>query len=273
MPFRHVIRSVAERGADMKLKLNDNVKKALMNVVYPLIALLLVLAVWWIVAEVKDKPLVFPTPDKVVVDFFDLFSGVNFWKAVGMSVARTVICFLISFVSAFLMAVLGGLWKPIHRVISPIISILRSAPTLAIILIIMLWLDGQRAPVVIGFLIAFPLLYQAVYTAITGVDRDLVEMAKLYKVKPFDVVFGLYAHEIAPQVFDVSRSTISLTLKVIIAAEVMTYARGSIGLEMQKANMSFDVSVLLAWTVLAVLLSFVFEGIVAGLKKLWEVRR
>jgi ABC-type nitrate/sulfonate/bicarbonate transport system permease component len=62
-------------------------------------------------------------------------------------------------------------------------------------------------------------------------------------------------------------------LKVVIAAEVMTYARGSIGLEMQKANMSFDVSVLLAWTVLAVALSFVFEGIVLGLKKLWEVKR
>ena len=255
------------------IKLNDNTKKTIGNVAYPLIALAFVLALWWIVAEVKDKPLVFPTPDKVVVDFFDLFAGANFWEAVGMTVARTVICFAISFVSAFLMAVLGGLWNPIHRVMSPIISILRSAPTLAIILIIMLWLDGQRAPVVIGFLIAFPLLYQAIYTAITGVDRDLVEMAKLYKVKPFDVVFGLYAPEIAPAVFDVCRSTISLTLKVVIAAEVMTYARGSIGLEMQKANMSFDVSVLLAWTVLAVALSFVFEGIVLGLKKLWEVKR
>ena len=256
-----------------KISLDTKTKKIIGNVVYPVLSLVLVLAVWWIVSAVKDKPLVFPTPDKVVVDFFNLFGGANFWKAVGMTVARTVICFLISFASAFLMAVLGGLCNPIHRVMSPIISILRSAPTLAIILIIMLWLDGQRAPVVIGFLIAFPLLYQAVYTAITGVDRDLVEMAKLYKVKPFDVVLGLYAPEIAPQVFDVSRSTISLTLKVVIAAEVMTYARGSIGLEMQKANMSFDVSVLLAWTVLAVLLSFVFEGIVAGLKKLWEVRR
>ena len=254
-------------------KLDDKTKKIIENVAYPLISLVLVLGIWWIVSAVKDKPLVLPAPDKVIVEFFKLFCGVSFWKSVGLSLLRTVICFAISFVLAFAVAVVAGLWTPIHKVMSPIISILRSAPTLAIILIMMLWLDGQTAPVFVGFLIAFPLLYQGIYTAIVGVDKDLVEMAKFYKVKPRDVVFGLYAPEIAPQVFDVSKSTISLTLKVIIASEVLTYAKDSIGLEMQKANQAFDVAVLLGWTLVAILLSFVFEGIVTGFKKLWEVRK
>jgi ABC-type nitrate/sulfonate/bicarbonate transport system permease component len=79
-----------------KISLDTKTKKIIGNVVYPVLSLVLVLAVWWIVSAVKDKPLVFPTPDKVVVDFFNLFGGANFWKAVGMTVARTVICFLIS---------------------------------------------------------------------------------------------------------------------------------------------------------------------------------
>lgn len=254
-------------------KLDDKTKKIIENVAYPLISLVLVLGIWWIVSAVKDKPLVLPAPDKVIVEFFKLFGGVSFWRSVGLSLLRTVICFAISFVMAFAVAVVAGLWTPVHKVMSPIISILRSAPTLAIILIMMLWLDGQTAPVFVGFLIAFPLLYQGIYTAIVGVDKDLVEMAKFYKVKPRDIVFGLYAPEIAPQVFDVSKSTISLTLKVIIASEVLTYAKDSIGLEMQKANQAFDVAVLLGWTLVAILLSFVFEGIVTGFKKLWEVRK
>ena len=53
----------------------------------------------------------------------------------------------------------------------------------------------------------------------------------------------------------------------------MTYAKGSIGLEMQKANQAFDVAVLLAWTLLAIALSFMFEGIVIGVKKLWEMKK
>ena len=254
-------------------KLDDKTKRIIENVAYPLLSLLLVVGIWWIVAAVKDKPLVLPTPDKVVVEFFNLFALEIFWKAIGMTLLRAVICFAISFVLAFIFAVLGGLWTPVHKVMSPVISILRSAPTLAIILIMMLWLDGQIAPVFVGFLIAFPLLYQGIYTAIVGVDKDLIEMAKFYKVKPVDIIFGLYSPEIAPAVFDISKSTISLTLKVVIAAEVLTYARGSIGLAMQQANQAFEVATLLAWTVIAIILSFGFEGIVIGIKKLWEMRK
>jgi ABC-type nitrate/sulfonate/bicarbonate transport system permease component len=60
---------------------------------------------------------------------------------------------------------------------------------------------------------------------------------------------------------------------VVIAAEVLTYAKGSIGLEMQKANQAFEVAILLAWTILAIVLSFGFEGIVIGIKKLWGLRK
>ena len=254
-------------------KLNDKTKRIIENVAYPLLSLVLVLGIWWIVSAVKDKPLVLPTPDKVIVEFFKLFGEAEFWKSVGLTLLRTVICFAISFVSAFLFAVLGGLWTPIHKVMSPIISILRSAPTLAIILIMMLWVDGQTAPVFVGFFIAFPLLYQGIYTAIVGVDKDLVEMAKFYKVKPVDIIFGLYSPQIAPAVFDVSKSTVSLTMKVVIASEVLTYARGSIGLEMQQANQAFEVATLLGWTLLAIVLSFILEGIVVGVKKLWGLRK
>lgn len=254
-------------------KLDDKTKRIIETVAYPLLSLVLVLGIWWIVADVKDKPLVLPTPDKVIVEFFKLFGEAEFWKAVGLTLLRTVICFAISFVLGFVCAVLGGLWTPVNKILSPIISILRSAPTLAIILVMMLWLDGQTASVFVGFLIAFPLLYQGIYTAIVGVDKDLVEMAKFYKVKPHNIIFGLYSPEIAPAVFDVSKSTASLTLKVVIAAEVLTYARGSIGLEMQQANQAFEVATLLGWTMLAILLSFVLEGIIIGIKKLWGLRK
>lgn len=252
-----------------KKKILNNV----MNVVYPLIAFGLVLGIWALVAYVKNKPLIFPMPDEAITKFFGLFAADGFWKSVGWTLLRTVICFTLSLVLAFALASLGGLWKPVHRVLSPIIGILRAAPTMAIILIAMLWLDGQRAPILIGFLIAFPLLYQSVYTAITGVDAELVEMTKLYKVSPLNKVVNLYMPEIAPAVFDASRSTASLTLKVVIAAEVLAYAKNSIGLSMQSASQTFDVGLLLAWTMIAIMFSFVFEGVIAGLKKLWEVSR
>ncbi|MEG2451053.1 MAG: ABC transporter permease subunit, partial [Clostridia bacterium] len=164
-------------------------------------------------------------------------------------------------------------FKPIHRVMSPIVSILRSIPTMAVILIIMIFIDLQNAPIYIGFLIAFPILYSAFYSAIAGVDNDLKEMVAIYKVRPMDKVRYLIIPSIAESVFDVSGSTLSLTLKVVIASEVLCHTLKSIGIEMQFANLTFEISNLLAWTILAIALSMALELVVYGIKKLWEATR
>jgi ABC-type nitrate/sulfonate/bicarbonate transport system, permease component len=191
----------------------------------------------------------------------------GFWRAVFGSLLRTLLCFLIAFVSALIMAALGGLFPPLHKLLAPVVSFLRSVPTMAVILLIMLWMNYQNAPLFIGFLIAFPLLYSAFYTAITGVDRDLLEMAKLYKVSAKNRILRVYIPEIAPSVFDVSGSTVSLTLKVVIAAEVLCYTKNSIGINMIRANQAADIAYLLAWTLLTVFLSFLLELVFSALKR------
>lgn len=251
----------------------QRLKSAALNVIYPLAALALVLGIWAIAAKVKNKPLILPMPDRALRDFFQLFAQSGFWSSVGGTLWRTAVCFLIAFATAFLFAAAGGVFKPIAKILSPVVSILRAAPTMAVILIAMIWLNKESVPVLIGFLVAFPLLYQSIYTAIIGVDKNLVEMTKVYKVSAIDRVLHLYVPEIAPAVFDVSKSTLSLTLKVVIAAEVLAYTKSSIGLAMQGANSVPDISLLLAWTIMAIVMSFILEGIVSLLKVLWERRK
>ena len=104
-------------------------------------------------------------------------------------------------------------------------------------------------------------------------DPELVEMAKLYKLRPADKLTGVYIPSVFPAVADGARSAVSLCVKVVIAAEVLAQTKGSIGVEMQAASVMFEIARLMAWTVVAIVMSFVFEGVVLGLKKLWEGRR
>ena len=111
-----------------KINVDKKVAKRLIeNVVYPLIALGIVLAVWAIWAKAKDNPLVLPMPSAVLARFFALGGEKGFWASVGSTLLRTLICFVNSFAIAMLLAVLGGIFTPLHRVISPIVSLLRSA--------------------------------------------------------------------------------------------------------------------------------------------------
>ena len=248
-------------------------KSIIENLVYPVIAAVLIFFLWWLIAFIEKNPLILPTPIEVFSALAVLMGESSFWISVGWTVLRTLVCFVLSLVFALTFAALSGLFRPLSKFLNVLASCLRSAPTMAIILIVMLWLDENSSAIAIGFLIAFPILYQSIYTSICSVDKDLIEMVKVFKLSKRDIVFGLYAPQIAPTVFDVSTSTLSLTLKVVIASEVMAYVRNSIGLGMQHAKSAFDIGTLLAWTLFAIIISFLAEGAVKGLKKLWEARR
>lgn len=65
-----------------KINVDKKVAKRLIeNVVYPLIALGIVLAVWAIWAKAKDNPLVLPMPSAVLARFFALGGEKGFGQA------------------------------------------------------------------------------------------------------------------------------------------------------------------------------------------------
>lgn len=162
---------------------NEKTKKIFFDILYPLIAFALVIAIWAIVAKVKNKPLILPSPDVVLKEFFTLGGEAGFWRAVGFSVLRSLLCFAASFLIAFVLAAISMVLNPVYRVINPVVSFLRAAPTVAVILILYAFYSNETLAFVVGFLIAFPILFTAIYSALSGVDKDLIEMTKIYKVK------------------------------------------------------------------------------------------
>lgn len=249
------------------------VKRIALNIFYPLLAFAIVLAVWAIASKLKNNAFVLPMPDAVLDRFFKLGAESGFWQSVGRSLLRTLLCFALSFVLALLLAAISGLFDPLHRVLSPIVSFLRAAPTVAVILIAYAFISTDFMAIAVGFLVAFPIMYSAFHSEIKGVDGDLLKMARVYGVRPIDKIRFIYLPSIADCLFDTGKSTLSLTLKVIVAAEILTNISMSIGGKIQFANSTFEIVYLLAWTLVAIVFSFVLEGIVAILKKLWEVAR
>ena len=78
---------------------------------------------------------------------------------------------------------------------------------------------------------------------------------------------SLYIPQTLPLVFTSIKSSIGLNLKLIISAEVLAQTADSMGLYMQLAKINLDTAVLLAWTLVAILLGGLFEGIVTLIQK------
>ncbi len=254
--------------------MNKTLRSIIRNVILPITTVCLLFLIWYIAAKVKQNELILPYPNEVIGRFFLLWQEKSFVKSIFGTLGRTLLCFVISFIFALVFAIISELWKPFDMFTAPVVSFLRAAPTVAVILVLYAFLPAKKMSVIVGFLIAFPVLYSSLHTAISSTDKKLLDMAKAYRVPTYRRILQIYLPHALPVVFDTTRSTLSLTLKVVVAAEILTLVPASLGGKIQTAYASFEISYLLAWTMLAIVLAFALEAIVLILKKIvirWQI--
>ncbi|MFA5449328.1 MAG: ABC transporter permease subunit [Clostridia bacterium] len=241
--------------------------KNILNKLYPLLAVALFLVIWLVAAKAINIEMILPTPHETLRRLFILMGGGDFWVAVLGTLRRSLLSFFYSFMLALVLAVISYAVKPVYKLLSPIVTIARAVPTMSIILLAIIWLTSESSPMLIAGLIVFPLLYANFYAALSGMDRELINMSKLYKV-PFPVrLFKLYIPSILPAMFAGIKSSISLNLKVTIASEVLAQTRDSMGRFMQISRVYLDTAELLAWTVAAIIFSYLLEISIELIKK------
>ena len=239
----------------------------------PFAAVLLLIGVWAAAAAVIGVEIILPSPLAVLVSCGDMLSSAEFWKAIGGSTLRSLAAFGISFLVALALAIPAALKKGVERFLSPLVTILRSVPTISVIFIVMVFLPSGQVPVVIAFLIAFPMLYAGFLGGLQSVRPEWVTMSKVYRVPLGTQIRECYLPAMLPTLFTESRSAVGMTLKIVVAAEAIASTRMSLGRLLQVANVRLEGGNLLAYTLAAIAVSFLLEGAVLLIRKCvvrWE---
>lgn len=237
-------------------------KKILENTLYPVAVVAAMLAIWALAAEFMDASLVLPTPKAAFGQFFVYCGQRKFWLAFFHSFWRATYSFAVGFLIAVVLSVAARLVGAVRRVLLPFMAIMRSVPTMSIILILVIFLPSVLAPAVVAILVTCPTLFSTFLATIDAVDPKLVEMAKVYGVGTADVVFKLYLPNMAPQIFENCASGFSLNVKLVIAAEALAYTSSSIGRMMQTAKITIEPVELFALTLFAMILGVICEAII-----------
>ena len=182
-----------------------------------------------------------------------------FWKAIGWSTVRIIGGFLISCLTAVLLAIPASRWKRVRELLSPLVAAVKAVPVASFIILALVWLDSRSLSFFIAFLMVFPPVYLNVLEGICQTDRKMIEMAKVFRVPLWRQIRGLYL----PQVLPYFRTAVSLALglcwKAGIAAEVIGLPGGSLGEHLYNAKVYFMTPDLFAWTAVIVTVSVVFE--------------
>lgn len=244
-------------------------KRKYLNFIFPIICLIIFILIWQIVAKIINLELIMPTPLVSFKQFGVLIGQVTFWDALANTLSRSFQSFFIAVFLALFLAILSTLCKGVYYFLSPVVIISRATPTMSVILLSLIWFSSKITPMFIALLIIFPMLYSQFYSAFSNIDSDLIEMSKLYKVPRNTMVTKFLVPYTLPLCFDSARSAISLNLKLIIAAEVLAQTKDSMGVMMQRASIYLDTPALIAWTLAAILMSFLLEMATVLLKKIF----
>ena len=247
----------------MALKMDKMQKESLVwltikNAVQVLAAVAVMAALWAAAYFAVGNELLVPSLSNCFNTLADLLCGADFWTALGNSLLRVFFAFFISLVFGLIFAVIAYLLPAFERFFSVIVTFLRTTPTLALLLLILVWSSAGVAPVIVAFLSLFPMLYTAILAALSGVDGELLEMGKVYKVPLKKRIFQLYLPSALPYVTREGSAALSFALKLVVSAEVLADTYKSLGGMMGDAKRYLDVPLLFA----LLLVTFVMGAVV-----------
>lgn len=217
------------------------------------------IAAWEILAVCMASEQIMPGPWTTFKTTLALFTEKNFLAVVGSTVLRGLVGFGIALVLGLELGVVAGMNEKIELFLRPWIVFMRSVPVVAFILLALVWFKSGSVPVFIGFLTMFPMICTNVVEGMKNVDGEMVEMAKFYKVEKKRIVREIYIPAITPFAISGVSSAFGIGWRAVVIGEVLSQPEYGIGSMMHAAQSFLNVEALIAWTLIAILISFLFE--------------
>ena len=242
-----------------------------LNIAFSFLA---VVAMWagWLIAYYTVRN------DYIIPSFGDTMAGIGrnlidgqFWLAFGNTLLRTLYSWAVAFALSLVCLSLSAWSEKFRRFLAPFVSVLRTLPTMAITLMLLIWTSPKVAPTVVAFLMIFPLSYTQLSAAFNGIDGKLIEMAEVYKVSRWNKLCKIYIPLMLPDIFAQTGANVSLTLKVMISAEVLAGTFGSVGGLMYTASMYSRMDELFAVTILMLVAGGLIEFALGNLTRITDV--
>ncbi len=247
--------------------MKSTIYKKISLILYPICSIAVMLLVWHLLFVAVGSEFIFPSVGATLSKIWQYLGSGDFWFALLATLTRVVVCFAISFVLAVAMGVLTKFVPQVGKVLAPVIAILRSAPTVAVMVILTLLVKPVVAPVIVGLLVVFPMLYASVTTAINQVDQGLLQMCTLYEVPKRQQLKYVYLPAVTPYLLGELPPTLSFTVKLIISAEILSYSYQSIGGLIQSANVYVDMASLFALTILSIVFATLLDVVLQFVSK------
>lgn len=220
--------------------------------------ILIIILIWQVLSFTVNRSII-PSPKEALYIFekesFFIEIIIDGWQTLW----KVMLAIVIAIIVGIPLGLCLGLSDLFYEVFRPLIMLIQAVPVISwLSLVVFTWGIGWRGPV---FMAAVALLPVSILTTVSGVrnlDKNLLEMARVYRVSNIKVIKSIYLGGLAPFIIAILDVCIGQAWKVILVTEYLCGGKG-LGVEILMARMNIDFPRVWAVTISAVSLGIIME--------------
>jgi NitT/TauT family transport system permease protein len=165
------------------------------------------------------------------------------------------------------LAVLTEKNRWLNLLIAPAMTAMQATPVASFAILVLIWVSRDYVPVLICAMMVIPVIWGAVGGGIRATDRQLLELAKVYRLPKLRILRRIYVPSVLPFFRTACVSALGLGWKAGIAAEVLTVPKRSVGRMISESKLYLLTEELFAWTLTVIVLSLLLQKLMMYLLK------
>ncbi len=188
-----------------------------------ILSVVIIVSIWQFVSMGVGKNLIFPTPITTFHALVDILSESSTLTAVSSSMFRVFFASLIALFSGFLLGFVMYFCSFSKVLFHPVLKIIQTTPVMSFIMLALLWLKADHVPILVGFLMGLPIIASSILKGLESIDKQLIDMTDFFEVSWIKRLKFLYIPAVFPFLELAMKNALSLTWKVCVASEVLSY--------------------------------------------------
>lgn len=216
--------------------------------------------IWEAISIIVGQELLVPSPGLTIRTLLRLAQTQKFWLSTLMSLLRIAAGFTVGTALGAALGFLTHYSKLADTFLSPVMRLIRAVPVASFIILALVWIKTEALPSFISAAMAAPMVWQSVSGALgSDVDRQLIEMARVYRLGKPKIFVRIVLPSVAPAFISSSVSALGFAWKSGVAAEVICQPALSIGRQLQTAKLTLETAEVFAWTATVCVVSTLLE--------------
>lgn len=227
---------------------------------------------WQLLAMLIGNRLLLPSPADTIKTLAVLAGEGDFYLNIGWTLFRCALSIALSFAAGITAGWAAYRLRLVRSFLTLPVGFFKAVPVMAVIIYVILLAEADWVAVVVCFLMCFPVVYTNVLSGLDSMERELLELAQVYEFTAFQRVKHIYFPGIMPQIKAAVKLIAGLSWKAVVAAEVLSIPKYSLGYEMINAKYYLETATLFSYILVIVILSLAMEKLIDRCLKRWSFK-